>query len=279
MQLRVCVVSIAAEAEGRSVTTAFLFAHQDDEFGVFHELTATLARGERAVCIYLTNGAWKQVRPETRNAESAEVLSRLGVAASDVHFLGTEIGIADGTLAGNFTKCFEALTRRVAESGGADRVVTHAYEGGHNDHDAGHVLGVMLAQHLNVLDASWQFPLYRAPGGRLIATWAAPLDANGPVMRSQIPWARRLTYLGYLRFYASQPTTIIKIGPLMAWDYFSDGHQKLQPLSLARIGERPRPGELLYETWKLYSYEKFRRDVDAFIASVDRSAGLKSSAH
>ena len=260
------------------MTTVFLFAHQDDEFGVFHEIASTLARGERAICIYLTNGAWKQVTPETRNAESAEVLRRLGVAASDVHFLGTELGIADGNLAGNFTKCFAALTKRIAETGGADRVICHAYEGGHADHDAGHVLGVMLAQHLNVMDMSRQFPLYRAPGGSFIVTWAAPLDANGPVTLSQIPWTRRLTYLGYLRFYASQPTTILKIGPLVAWDYFSDGHQKLQPLSLTRIGERPRPGELLYETWKLYSYEKFRLEADAFIARFAGPASASSSA-
>ncbi len=250
------------------MTTLFLFAHQDDEFGVFHEISSTQARGERAVCIYLTNGAWKSVTPEIRNAESLKVLQRLGVPKADIHFLGTEIGIADGTLADNFQKCWSALLRRVADTGEVTRIIMHAYEGGHHDHDAAHILGVALARHLNVFDASRQFPLYRAPGGRLIVTYAEPMDSNGPVSRTRIPLAKRLQYLMYLPFYRSQTTTIIKIGPLMAWDFIRDGCQKLQPLSVSRTSERPRPGELLYETWKLYDYEKFSRNTAYFMTSI-----------
>jgi N-acetylglucosamine malate deacetylase 1 len=248
------------------VTTLFLFAHQDDEFGVFHEIAETLARGERAVCIYLTNGAWKKVTPEIRNAESLQVLQRVGVPASDIHFLGTEIGIADSTLANNFQKSWDALLKLSADIGGVTRVVMHAYEGGHHDHDAGHVLGLTLAKQLNVFDTSRQFPLYRGPGGRFVVTYAVPMESNGPVNRARIPWGKRLQYLMYLRFYRSQVTTIVKIGPLMARDFISDGCQKLQPLSLSRVLERPRPGELLYETWKLYDYEKFSRNTAAFLA-------------
>jgi hypothetical protein len=144
-----------------------------------------------------------------------------------------------------------------------------------------HVLGVALAQHMNVFDSSQQFPLYRAPGGRLIVTYAVPMESNGPVSRTRIPLLKRFQYLMYLRFYRSQVTTIVKIGPLMAWDFISDGCQKLQPLSLTRIAERPRPGELLYETWKLYDYEKFSRNTAAFAAtlgSTGQSANVSRSA-
>jgi N-acetylglucosamine malate deacetylase 1 len=251
------------------VTTLFLFAHQDDEFGVFHEISSTLARGERAVCMYLTNGAWKQVTPGRRNAESANVLARIGVPPSDSHFLGTDLVIPDSQLADNFSKCFDGVVKRIEKLGGVDRIVMHAWEGGHHDHDAGHLIGAALAAKLNILDKCRQFPLYRAPGGRLIVTWAAPLEENGPVTRSQIPWAQRLRYLAFLRFYSSQLTTIVKIGPLMAWDYLTDGCQKLQPVSLERLRERPKSGELLYETWKLYSYDKFSHNAEAFIASQE----------
>ena len=254
------------------MTTVFLFAHQDDEFGVFHEIASTLSRGERAVCVYLTNGAWKTVTPERRNAESSKVLRRMGLPPADMHFLGTDIGIASAALPDNFEKCWNALLPRISEISAIDRIVMHAYEGGHHDHDAAHLIGVALAAKLNVLPQSRQFPLYRAPGGRLIVTYAAPLEANGPVTRQPIPWSRRLKYLGLLGCYQSQWKTIVKMGPLMAWDFIADGCQKLQPVSLARITERPRNGELLYETWKLYSFETFARNAAAFTASI---GGLK----
>jgi N-acetylglucosamine malate deacetylase 1 len=259
------------------VTTLFLFAHQDDEFGAFHEITSTLAGGERAVCMYLTNGAWKDVTPEIRNAETSEVLRRVGVAAGDVHFLGTEFGIPGSALPDNLEKCWDALVARGAQIGGIDRVIMHAWEGGHHDHDAVHLLGVALAQKLNVLEASRQFPLYRAPGGRLLVTYGAPLDANGPVTRSRIPWAKRFQYISYLRFYRSQMTTVVKVGPLIAWDYLFGGEQKLQPVSLHRLVERPAEGLLLYEVWKLYSFDKFSRNAAAFVAKsgiMDREQPL-----
>jgi N-acetylglucosamine malate deacetylase 1 len=248
------------------VTTLFLFAHQDDEVGVCHEITSTLVRGDRAICVYLTNGAWKDVTPEIRNAETSEVLQRVGVAAADVHFLGTEFSIPGSALPDNLDKCWNALVGRVAQIGGITRIVMHAWEGGHHDHDAVHLLGVALAQKLNVLEASRQFPLYRAPGGRVLVTYGAPLAANGPVTRSRIPWAKRFQYISYLRFYRSQLTTVLKVGPLIAWDYLKDGCQKLQPVSLARIAERPNSGTLLYEIWQLYSYETFSHNVAAFIS-------------
>ncbi len=248
------------------MTTLFLFAHQDDEAGVFHEIASTIARGERAVVIYLTNGAWKTVTPERRNGESLKVLQRLGVPAADIHFLGTELTIPSSALPDYFEVAWTALVARVNATEGVTRLVLHALEGGHQDHDAGHVLGVVLASRLDLLGATSQFPLYRAPGGRVLVTWAKPLAANGPVSRTPIPAAARAKYMGLLRHYSSQPTTLIKIGPLVAWDYLRDGHQKLQPVSIARLTERPNSGDMLYELWKLYDYEKFRRNADAFIA-------------
>jgi N-acetylglucosamine malate deacetylase 1 len=248
------------------VTTLFLFAHQDDEVGVFHEITSTLARGERAVCMYLTNGAWKEVTSERRNAETSEVLRRVGVAPADIHFLGTEISIPGSALPDNLDKCWDALVASVAQIGGIDRIIMHAWEGGHHDHDAVHLLGVALAQKLNVLEASRQFPLYRAPGGRVLVTYGAPLAANGLVSRSRIPLVKRFQYISYLRFYRSQLTTVLKVGPLIAWDYLTDRCQKLQPVSAKRITERPNSGTLLYEIWKLYSYAQFKGNAAAFVA-------------
>lgn len=34
----------------------YLFAHQDDEYGVFNAIEKSVAAGRQPVCIYLTNG-------------------------------------------------------------------------------------------------------------------------------------------------------------------------------------------------------------------------------
>lgn len=260
------------------MVSLFLFAHQDDEFGVFHEIATTIARGERAVCVYLTNGAWRDVSPARRNAESTEVLRRLGIPNHEIHFLGTDIGIPGSALVESLDRCWDALILRVAQIGKIDRVIMHAWEGGHHDHDAAHLLGVAIAARCHVVEASRQFPLYRAPGGRFRVAFAAPLPANGLVSRSPIPWATRFANLARLRFYRSQLRTLVKLMPWMALDYLTDGCQKLQPVSLSRITEPPNSGPMLYETWKLYTSERFNWHAAAFIAGHCELGGAGSAA-
>ncbi len=247
------------------MTTLFLFAHQDDEFGVFHEIRQTLVRGERAVCIYLTDGGGGKATPEARNAESTRALTGLGVPRGDIEFLGTKIGIHDGTLPENLQRCLDELVVRADQLAPVRRVVTHAWEGGHQDHDAAHLLGVALAVRLNILEASRQYPLYRAPGNRFFLTFSSPMPENGPVERNKIPLNDRLASLARMTCYPSQLRVMLKLAPQQAWDYLTDGTQKLQPLSVERLYTRPA-AEFLYEKWDMFSYDKFRQLADRFLA-------------
>ena len=217
-------------------------------------------------CVYLTNGAWREVSPDSRNAESSAALAHLGVPGEQIRFLGTELGIPDSALVEHLERCWTELTVLADHIGKIDRVVMHAWEGGHHDHDAAHLLGLALASRCRVLEASRQFPLYRAPGGRFRVTYAAPLPANGPTERTPIPWKSRFAHLARLRFYPSQMKTIVKLSPWMAWDYLTDGCQKLQPVSLRRVAEPPSTRPMLYETWKLYTYDAFNRHAAEFVA-------------
>ena len=56
----------------------FLFAHQDDEFGVLQRIAHYRARGVRVACAYLTDGRTARAVSAERNAESRAVLQRLG---------------------------------------------------------------------------------------------------------------------------------------------------------------------------------------------------------
>lgn len=248
------------------MTTVFLFAHQDDEIGVFHEITDTVARNERAVCVYLTNGAWAGVQPEQRNAESSAVLRRLGVMAEDIKFVGTRLSIPDGSLVECLDQCLESILAEVQALGDVTRVIVPAWEGGHHDHDAAHLIALAVANHVGLIETSWQYPFYRAPAIRFFLSLAAPLEANGPVTVRPMGWRERIGYLAMLRRYRSQWPVMLRLGPLLAWSYLTNGTQKLQKLNVQRAFEIPMAQPLLYETWDLYSYERFRTYAEPFVA-------------
>ncbi len=57
----------------------FLFAHQDDEFGVFQKIIDEVGKGRAVYCVYFTDGRFGKVSAQCRNQESLAVLLRLGV--------------------------------------------------------------------------------------------------------------------------------------------------------------------------------------------------------
>jgi LmbE family N-acetylglucosaminyl deacetylase len=256
------------------MTTVFLLAHQDDEIGVFQAVRDSLAQGERTICVFMTDGVWGGVTADRRNKESSIVLRRLGVTPDNIVFLGSQHGLANGRLVEVLDRALEHLRTLIAGLGDVDRIVMHAWEGGHQDHDAVHLLGLAIAAETSLLDACRQFPLYRAPVGRWLTAFAQPLRTNGPVERQPIALRDRIWYIALLCHYRSQWRVMAKLGPVLLWDYLVDGCQKLQPVSLARIREHPHPGITPYEIWKLYDYGRFRQHADSFIAAHLASASV-----
>ncbi|MEQ1652382.1 MAG: PIG-L family deacetylase [Hyphomicrobium sp.] len=252
------------------MSTLFLFAHQDDEIGVLHEIAEGRRRGEQITCAYMTNGAWAGVTSERRNAESLAALAALGVTRSDAIFLGTSLAIPDGRLVENLERALDGVCQLIEQrrSEGHDirRIVMHAWEGGHHDHDAVHLLGLAAAHRHGLIDTSRQFPLYRRPSVGTSMAFAAPLDSNGPVEKTHIQPLRRLAYLRILTNYSSQIRVILRLLPHILRDYVTVGAQKLQPVSLSRVREIPNAQPMLYEVWKLYTYDAFRNHTEPFIA-------------
>lgn len=252
------------------MSTLFLFAHQDDEIGVLHEIAEAKRRGEQITCAYMTNGAWAGVTSERRNAESLAALAALGVTHSDAIFLGTSLAIPDGRLVENLERALDGVCQLIEQrrSEGHDirRIVMHAWEGGHHDHDAVHLLGLAAAQRNGLVDVSRQFPLYRRQASGSAMAFAAPLESNGPVETAHIPVLRRLAQLRILTNYRSQARVMLRLLPLILRDYATSGTQKLQGISVSRVRTIPNAPPMLYEIWKLYSYADFVRHTEPFIA-------------
>lgn len=246
----------------------FLFAHQDDEFGVYQRIRECRARGLRVACAYFTDGATASVGAAQRNRESLAVLEGLGVAPGEVHFVGQELGIGDARLPDHLDAAARWLERWLDGFASIDSLHVTAWEGGHHDHDALHAMAVTLAARRGLLARTWQYALYQAHGlpGPLFRV-LAPLPQNGPARSATIPWRARLAYLRHCLSYPSQRTTWLGLFPFVLLHYLLHGTQTLQPVDPARLGQRPHPGALYYEKRKFFTWDRMVRALDAWRAS------------
>lgn len=240
----------------------FLLAHQDDELGPALEILRARTRGERVICAYLTNGAWGLATPARRNAETLRALARLGVGAGDVVFLGDSTGIRPGQLATRITEADAVLTPLL------DRVAplslhVHAWEGGHEDHDAACWLATHHVLRRAWLDRAWTFPLYTREGAGPIGFRAlAPLAANGPIDESRATAAEALRLLALTSCYPSQPKAMLGLAPFLVRRALTRRHHR-QRLDAERLRDRPHSGLLLYELRGRASYEPCRASLSS----------------
>ncbi len=245
----------------------FLFAHQDDEFGVFQRILDCRARGLRVACAYLTDGRTASASAEQRNRESLAVLASLGVDAQDVYFAGLELGIGDAQLPLHLEAAAGWIRRWLERYPLVDSLHVTAWEGGHHDHDALHALAVTLADARGLLARTRQFSLYQACGlpGPLFRV-LAPLPENGPAQALPIPWRARLRHLRACLSYPSQRTTWIGLFPFVALHYLLRGVEQLQPVATARLAERPHPGALYYEKRQFFTWPQLAAALAAWRA-------------
>lgn len=253
------------QAQGGGAVALFLFAHQDDEFGVLQRILDCRARGLRVACAYLTDGRTASASAGQRNRESLAVLSSLGVAPDDVFFAGLELGIGDAQLPRHLERAAAWIARWLDRYPQVEALHVTAWEGGHHDHDALHALAVTLAFERGLLARTWQFSLYQASGlpGPLFRV-LAPLPRNGPVQALPIPWRMRLRHLKACLSYPSQRTTWIGLFPFVALHYLLRGVEQLQPVAPERLGERPHAGALYYEKRKFFTWPQMAQAIAAW---------------
>jgi LmbE family N-acetylglucosaminyl deacetylase len=240
----------------------FLFAHQDDEFGVFEAISDEMHAGRTVLCAYLTDGGAYGVPAATRNFESLRVLARFGISEEQVLFAGDLLAISDGKLADRLDVAAVWIHHWVMSIKDVDVIYVPAWEGGHPDHDALHAILVELAARHRFLDRVRQFSLYN--GYRCKGAWFkvfTPLPENGRVEVRKIPWRNRGKYLFHCMSYVSQLRSWVGLLPFVALHYLRFGTQSIQPASIERIQIRPHDGPLYYERRKFYTWEKMSENL------------------
>ncbi|KLN62197.1 hypothetical protein WH96_01325 [Kiloniella spongiae] len=244
----------------------FLFSHQDDEFGVFKAISDLTNSKKDVHIIYLTTGTLDGSISKRRNKESTDVLSKFGIEKKQIHFIGCENKLCDGKLYQNLHIAEKSLDTLFNLIGPPSTLYIHAWEGGHQDHDAAHILGLAMAQKHACMGQTFQFSLYN---GHTLP-WALyhvlkPIPENGPIQRTQMSWGDRIRFITYCCRYPSQLKTWIGLLPFTLINYLFDGHQKLQLCNINRLQLPPHTGILLYEARKVLSYDEFKAGVTAFL--------------
>jgi len=248
------------ESQRREPVELFLFAHQDDEFGIFHVIDACRRQGRKVACAYLTRGV--NGLAAQRNQESQRVLGKLGVNAQDVVFAGDLLAIDDGHLHLSLDSAEAWIREWIGSFDMVERIHIAAWEGGHHDHDSLHALTLHVARLLGLLPRVRQFALYNHNGcpGPLFRV-LSPLPANGPVEFHRIKWAKRFSYLRLCLQYPSQLKTWIGLFPFVLLHYLLDGRQALQAVSMERLEQRPHPGVLYYEQRRFFEWERMKKTL------------------
>lgn len=239
----------------------FIFAHQDDEFGVFQCIKQAIRDGQHVCCAYLTDGGLHSL-PARRNQESLYVLTQLGVNESDIFFAGEKLSIKDGNLVQHLNVAAAWLQNWLANYSTIKFIYVSAWEGGHHDHDALHAITLLVAYEKNILHHVRQFPLYNthACPGPLFRVFS-PLLENGALTKRKIPWRNRLHFMRLCFSYPSQAKTWLGLFPFVMLHYLLHGVELSQPVSLERLLSRPHPGPLYYEKRNFLSWQNMRLKI------------------
>ena len=241
----------------------FVFAHQDDEIGAAPWIEKEVRDDNRVSCVFLTDGA-RRTCTGVRDAESIGVLSRIGVRSEDVSFLLAADRIPDNELNKNLSRASQALERWLdARAPDVGRMYSLAWEGGHPDHDAAHILTLLSAQRRRIDDA-WQFSLYNGRRCRTFFRVLSQLPARADARELRYDLRDGWRYAVLCWSFPSQRRTWLGLFPELFFRRVFLRREFIVRFDVDRALERPHEGPLLYERMFGTSY----KHVEALIAPL-----------
>ena len=227
-----------------------VFPHPDDEFAVFPWLRAAARGGREIHCIWLTDGGFGGQDIERRNEESRRVLQNLGLDPAHMHFVGAQWNVPDGQLHLKLDQVVPMLLEQFGELAATAELLIPAWEGGHHDHDAAHLVGLALASARGEVGAGVlrQYPIYNGEGLRgPLFRMLSPLAANGRQEVISTTLGERFGHALRCTSYGSQWRSLVGLLPMYLLRMLRADAFVLQPVDASRTATRPHQGLLLYE--------------------------------
>jgi len=157
---------------------------------------------------------------------------------------------------------------------GVTDIATLAWEGGHPDHDATHLLGLAIGKRLNA--RVWSFPLYNAHQTGILPFRVMSECAPD---RTAIDWPisgeDRIEALRSPASYPTQFKSMLGLYLPLVWQYCSRSQFKCRTARPETVATRPHDGRLLYERRGWMTYDEF----DDAVAGFKLRAGLPGAKH
>lgn len=210
------ILIAVAHADDETLACFSLMRRRSDEVHILHATDSAphdLRYAQRAG--YETREEYKAAR----YAEFFAVLASSDIPAHHCHSL--DIADLDAP------RHTSAIRQAVVDLA-PDRIYTHAYEGGHPDHDA-------LAKALSGLNGLMEFPLYHAQGG---AYQPQRFIEGGPSERVELSPSEQALKSAWLSHYESQQRVIANF-PLR--------YEIFRPAPAYDFSRPPHEGPLYYE--------------------------------
>jgi N-acetylglucosamine malate deacetylase 2 len=236
--------TLVAPGVARRVTqTVLICAHPDDEvLGAGSRLTRL---GDLTI-VHVTDGAPRNMvdasaqgfsdREHYARARRTEFNSALKVAGSTARTV--QLGIPEQEAAANVLSITRLLVG-LLNSGRADLILTHAYEGGHPDHD-GCALAVSMAVRLL---APPRIPVFEFAGYHAVNGWfraAEFLPSDEPVTTVRLGAAEQAEKRRMLACFRTQRETI---------SLFPIDVERYRPAPTYDFSRAPHQGPLYYERY------------------------------
>jgi LmbE family N-acetylglucosaminyl deacetylase len=225
-----------------SLRTLILAAHPDDEtIGA----SVVLSRFPQSSVAFLTDGAPRDTRlwspgvhgtreayAKIRRQEAFQALAYAGVCQQRGFWLGgvdQEAAFGIGVLVGQFGKLLAEMRPEI--------VITHAYEGGHPDHDSAAVITRIASSSLETSPLVLEMTSYHARDGRCVTGEFLNSDAAAELCFELLS-ADRDRKRQMMDAYASQRLVL---------ENFPIDCERLRIAPEYNFSEPPHPGKLWYE--------------------------------
>lgn len=245
----------------------YFLAHQDDEFGCFIKLEHDICN-ENTYVFYLTDGGNKINKNDIlsrRDKESLKALKKLGLKSNNVFFIGRKLGVNHYSLYLNLEKVYKNINKIIKEIGKPSSIITHSWEGGHEDHDASNLIGRRIALDFNIIKKSYQFSQYN--GFRTLFLFYRvfnPINKkDGKKFFAKLK--KRIFFIKLLFIYTSQLKTWIGLYPFIISHYLFKNYNFMENMNKDKFVKKPHTKKLLYETRKFCTFKEFRNKTKFFL--------------
>ena len=237
----------------------YLFAHQDDEFGIFIQLKKD-AKINNPFIFYLTSGTDKNIskyKLYLRDKESIKTLTKLGIKKKNIIFLGRKLQIKHNKLYLNTKKITNFFDNYISNYNKPYAIYTHSWEGGHEDHDTCNLIARKIRSKYKIKNC-YQFPLYNSYNTSIIFFRVFNPINNKNVKKIYTSIKERFFFVKLLFNYKSQIKTWIGLYPFIIAHYIFKGFNIIEKLNSNKNIKRPHKGELLYEKRKYCTFSELK---------------------